>query len=147
MVPPPLLNGTSRGPGVQWSSDQERLRRLQLCESPMRRSWRSSRAKLSDAAKNHAIGPSSGGQTTKIHALTDTLGRPNALVLTAGNVSDIGPAPALLAKAGLPRHLIVNKSYDADAVRQAARREGCVPVISGKSNLKRKIPPGQAPLP
>ena len=61
-------------------------------------------------------------------------------MLTAGNVSDIGAAPALLSKAGLPRHLIADKGYDADALRQAARREGCVPVIPGKSNRKRKIP-------
>ena len=37
-------------------------------------------------------------------------------MLTAGNVSDIGAAPALLAKAGLPRHLIADKGYDADAL-------------------------------
>ncbi len=90
--------------------------------------------------KNQAIRLSRGGQTTKIHALTDTIGRPYALVLTAGNVADIRAAPALIAKAGLPRHLIADKGYDADALRQAARREGCVPIIPGKSNRKRKMP-------
>lgn len=134
MVPPPVLDRASRGPGLQRRGDQERLHRLQLCEGPARRPWRKR------GAKNQAIGPSRGGQTTKIHALADTIGRPYALVLTAGNVSDIGAAPALLAKAGLPRHLIADKGYDADALRRAARREGCVPVIPGKSNRKRKIP-------
>jgi len=60
-------------------------------------------------------------------------------VLTAGNVSDISAAPALLAKVGLPRHLIADKGYDADALRLAARRGGCVPVIPGTSNRKRQI--------
>jgi hypothetical protein len=35
-----------------------------------------------------------------IHALTDVIGRPYALMLTAGNVSDIKAAPALLERAG-----------------------------------------------
>ena len=36
-----------------------------------------------------AIGRSRGGWTTKIHALTDVVGRPYVLMLTAGNVSDV----------------------------------------------------------
>ncbi len=46
-----------------------------------------------------AIGPSRGGQTTKIHALTDVLGRPVVLLLTPGNASDVTTAPAVLAEA------------------------------------------------
>lgn len=44
-------------------------------------------------AKAQAIGPSRGGQTTKIHALTDVVGRPFKLILTPGNVSDVTIAP------------------------------------------------------
>ena len=33
-------------------------------------------------AKTQAIGPSRGGQTTKIHVLTDVLGRPAVIRLT-----------------------------------------------------------------
>ncbi len=52
----------------------------------------------------------------KIHALTDTVGRPFALTLTPGNVSDIAVAPALPA---LPAR--------------------AVPVIPGRSTRKRRI--------
>jgi hypothetical protein len=41
-----------------------------------------------------AIGRSRGGWTTKVHALTDVIGRPYALMLTAGNVSDVKAAPS-----------------------------------------------------
>jgi hypothetical protein len=47
-----------------------------------------------------AIGRSRGGWTTKVHALTDVIGRPYALMLSAGNVSDVTAAPALLKQAG-----------------------------------------------
>jgi hypothetical protein len=47
-----------------------------------------------------AIGRSRGGWTTKIHALIDVIGHPYALMLTAGNVSDVKAAPALLERAG-----------------------------------------------
>jgi transposase len=133
MVPAQVLDRTSRGAGLQRGGYQERLDRLQLREGPARRAWRKR------GAKNQAIGPSRGGQTTKIHALTDTIGRPCALVLTPGNVSDIRAAPALIAAAGLPDHLIADKGYDADALRRMLRHEGCVPVIPGRSNRKRKI--------
>jgi uncharacterized protein (DUF934 family) len=43
-----------------------------------------------------AIGRSREGWTTKVHALTDVIGHPYALMLTAGNVSDMKAAPALL---------------------------------------------------
>jgi uncharacterized protein (DUF934 family) len=43
-----------------------------------------------------AIGRSRDGWTTKVHALTDVIGHPYALMLTAGNVSDMKAAPALL---------------------------------------------------
>jgi len=52
-----------------------------------------------------AIGLSRGGQTTKIHVLTDVLGRPAVIRLTPGNVSDIRVADALLEAAGPVRRL------------------------------------------
>ena len=39
-----------------------------------------------------AVGPSRGGQATRIHAVTDLLGRPAILRLTAGNVADVSMA-------------------------------------------------------
>ncbi len=78
-------------------------------------------------------------RTTKVHALTDTIGRPLALALTAGNVSDITAAPALLDRAANARHVLGDKGYDADSLRLALRRAGTVPVIPGRINRKRRI--------
>ncbi|WP_420893849.1 IS5 family transposase [Sphingomonas sanguinis] len=86
-----------------------------------------------------AIGRSRGGWTTKIHALTDVIGRPYALMLTAGNVSDVKAAPALLERAGRMRYLLADKGYDADRLRRSLRDAGAVPVIPGRRNRKRVI--------
>ena len=90
-------------------------------------------------AKTQAIGLSRGGQTTKLHALTDTIGRPFALILTPGNVSDITVAPALLARAKGVRYLLADKGYDANALRKTLRQQGSVPVIPGRANRKRQV--------
>ena len=62
---------------------------------------------------------SRGGWTTKVHALTDVIGRPYALTLTAGNVSDIKAAPTLLDRARRMRYLLGDKGYDADSLRRS----------------------------
>jgi transposase len=90
-------------------------------------------------AKAQAIGPSRGGQTTKVHALTDTVGRPFALTLTPGNVADVTVAPALLARAQGARYVLADKGYDADALRRAVREAGALPVMPGRSTRKRRI--------
>ncbi len=74
-------------------------------------------------ARAQAIGPSRGGQTTKIHALTDILGRLGVLLLTPGNASDVTTAPAVLAEVpGRIRRLSADKGYHADWLRTDLRR-------------------------
>ncbi len=51
------------------------------------------------AAEAQAVGPSRGGQTTKIHALVDVHGRPGVFLLMPGNASDVRAAPEALADA------------------------------------------------
>ena len=82
---------------------------------------------------------SQGGWTTKVHALTDVVGRPYALLLTPGNVADVKAAPELLARLGRARYVVADKGYDADALRRAVREAGAVPVIPGRSNRKRAV--------
>lgn len=89
--------------------------------------------------QTQAIGRSRGGWTTKIHALTDVIGRPYALMLTAGNVSDVKAAPVLLERATRMRYLLADKGYDADLLRRSLRDAGAVPVIPGRRNRKRTI--------
>ena len=86
-----------------------------------------------------AIGRSRGGWTTKVHALTDVVGRPYALMLTAGNVSDVKAAPALLERAGRMRYLLADKGYNADRLRRSIRDVSALPVIPGRRNRKHTI--------
>ncbi|MEO1474143.1 MAG: IS5 family transposase [Pseudomonadota bacterium] len=89
--------------------------------------------------KAQGIGPSRGGQTSKIHILTDVIGRPFSLCLTPGNVSDVRAAELLSSGLQGVKHLIADKGYDANAFRKALREQGTRPVIPGRSNRKRKI--------
>ena len=68
-------------------------------------------------AFHHAIGRSRGGRTTKIHALTDDLGRPLAFFITPGNTHDLAGARELLATIRPPRRLLADKAYDANSLR------------------------------
>ncbi|MBP0446824.1 IS5 family transposase [Roseomonas sp. SSH11] len=87
-----------------------------------------------------AIGPSRGGQTTKIHVLTDVLGRPAVIHLTPGNASDVTAAPDVLAATpGHLRRLVADRGYDADALRRDLRAMGTKPVIPGRRCRKRPI--------
>ncbi|TLP42304.1 IS5 family transposase [Cohaesibacter sp. CAU 1516] len=89
--------------------------------------------------KNQAIGPSRGGQTTKIHVLTDVIGRPFAFKLTGGNAADSPIAPVLLNSLKGARYLLADKGYDANCLRKHLRQSAIVPVIPGRSNRKRSI--------
>src|ERR1700691_3534740 len=64
-----------------------------------------------------AVGRSRGGRTSKIHCLADDRGRPVAFALTPGNVADISMAVPLLSAVASPKHLIADKAYDADSLR------------------------------
>lgn len=128
-----LLGGPARRLGDIGRGDQEHRDRQHLCESAALRSRRKR------GAKAQGIGPSRGGQTSKIHALTDVLGRPFAFHLTAGNVSDMKAAPVLLANLTGARYVLADKGYDANALRKMLRSVSVVPVIPGRRNRKRAI--------
>lgn len=64
------------------------------------------------ARQIQVIGFSRGGWTIKVHALTDVVGRSCALMLTAGNVSDVKAALALLEHG--PRNRKRTIRYDKD---------------------------------
>ena len=88
---------------------------------------------------DQAIGRSRGGWSTKIHALTDVIARPFALMLTPGNISDVSAAPALLEKNRGMRYLPGDKGYDPDRLRRTLRQAGAKPLIPGRQNRKRVI--------
>ena len=92
----------------------------------------------------HAIGRSRGGRTTKVHALTDQLGRPLAFALTPGQAHDLVGAGALLQRVATPRRLIADRSYDARKLRLWLSERGCEAVIP--PNPTRKSPAAYDPI-
>ena len=66
--------------------------------------------------------------STKLHLLTDALGRPVRALLTAGQVHDRAPAEALLADLR-PACLVADRGYDARAWRAHLAARGTLAVI------------------
>ena len=134
MVPPRLLAGHADGPGRGGLDRGDGCPGFDLHQGAPLRPWRQR------GAKAQAIGISRGGQTTKVHVITDVLGRPAVIHLTPGNASDIKAAPEIIAAApGRLRRLLADRGYDADALRRDLRAGGTVPVIPGRRNRKRLI--------
>ena len=72
--------------------------------------------------------------------VADVIGRPAVIHLTAGNTSDIGAAPAVLAAVpGRLKRLLADRGYDADPLRQDLRSAGAVPVIPGRRSRRRPV--------
>ena len=82
------------------------------------------------------MGKSRGGITTKIHAVTDGLGRCIDFLLTEGQVHDSTQAEALL-KDKKPENVIADKAYDSNAIREQVNMCGASAVIP--SNASRKV--------
>jgi transposase len=89
-------------------------------------------------AFNNAIGRSRGGPTTKIHALTDEIGRPHALLITAGSVHDVEGARSLLAMGHRPKRVLADRAYDARSLREELAQRRIKAVIP--PNPTRKHP-------
>lgn len=91
-------------------------------------------------ARTQAIGPSRGGRATKVHLLTEVLGRPAVIHLAPGNASDVMAASDVLAAApDRLRRLVADRGDDAAALRRGPRAEGTKPVIPGRRCRKRPI--------
>jgi transposase len=70
------------------------------------------------------MGRSRGGLTSKIHAVVDTNGLPVHLSLTPGEAQDNRLCSVLLS-ALLPQTMLpADRGYDADWIRELARRQG-----------------------
>ena len=86
--------------------------------------------------RDHCLGRSRGGLTTKIHAVVDRQGLPLRLGLTAGQAHDAPAALALLDRLD-PRTIVLgDKAYDGNAIRNLIESQGAVPNIPAKSNRK-----------
>ena len=76
---------------------------------------------------------------TKLHAVTDTSGRPIRFFITAGQVSDYTGAMALLN--GLPdaEWLSADQGYDADWFREALADRGTRHCIPGRKSRNKAV--------
>lgn len=86
------------------------------------------------------IGLTKGGLNSKLHAVTDALGRPIRMFLSAGNVSDYKGARALLSSLPKAKWLLADRGYDADWFRNALKDRGIAPCIPSRKNRKVIIP-------
>ena len=79
------------------------------------------------------LGTSRGGTTSKIHALTDGLGRCIKFILTPGQVHDSTQIIPLL-KGEKCKNVLADKAYDSEQIRSYIESMGSSAVIPGKKN-------------
>ncbi|MFD7915173.1 IS5 family transposase [Streptomyces sp. NPDC059752] len=92
-----------------------------------------------DEPDDHALGPSRGGLTTKVHLAADSRCRPLAFVLTAGQAGDAPAFESLMVRIRVPRPVgrprttpdvvLADKAYSSRAIRDHLRRRGIRAVI------------------
>ncbi|MGE8136123.1 IS5 family transposase [Novosphingobium subterraneum] len=88
--------------------------------------------------RDHCLGRSRGGLTTKIHGLVDRQGLPPRLSLSAGQAHDAPAVLTLLDRLDPRTIVLADKAYDGDVIRDLMEAYGAVPNIPAKSNRKWK---------
>jgi len=86
------------------------------------------------------IGLTKGGQNTKLHAVSDALGRPIRLFMTAGQTSDYTGARALMGSLPKAQTMLADRGYDADWFRNGLTDIKISPCIPSRKNRKEPIP-------
>jgi len=76
---------------------------------------------------------------SKLHAVTDALGRLLRLFLTAGQCSDYFGARALLDSLPPAKHMLADRGYDADWYREALVDKGITPCIPSRKGRKTPV--------
>ena len=71
---------------------------------------------------------------TKLHAVTDSLGRPIRFFISAGQVSDYTGARALVNSLPSADWLLGDRGYDADWFREALADKAIKPCIPGRTS-------------
>ncbi|UCD68953.1 MAG: IS5 family transposase [Betaproteobacteria bacterium] len=95
---------------------------------------------LKKGGRGRLIGRTKGGMNSKLHSVTDALGRPITLFLSAGNVSDYIGARALLASLPDAKWMLADRGYDADWFRDGLKERNIEPCILSRRNRKDIIP-------
>jgi len=76
---------------------------------------------------------------TKLHAVTDTKGRPIRFFLTAGQVSDYTGARALMDNLPSADWLLGDRGYDADWFREGLQDKDITPCIPSRKSRNKPI--------
>ncbi len=87
-------------------------------------------------ALSRCIGRTKGGLNSKLHAICDGNGKPLALALTAGQVSDYKGAALLPDFLPKGKELLADRGYDAAWFREALLDRGITPCIPPRKNRK-----------
>ena len=80
-----------------------------------------------------------GGMNTKLHAVTDTIGRPIRFFMTTGQVSDYIGARALVSNLPAAEWLLGDRGYDADWFRESLVTMGIKPCIPRRKSRSKAI--------
>ncbi|MEP1315015.1 MAG: IS5 family transposase [Parasphingorhabdus sp.] len=89
--------------------------------------------------RGRLIGRTKGGMNTKLHAVTDAIGRPIRFFMTAGQVSDYTGARALVESLPSADWLLRDRGYDADWFREALADKGITPCIPGRKSRDKPV--------
>ncbi len=95
--------------------------------------------RLKKGGRGRLIGQTKGGMNTKLHAATDTSGRPARFFITAGQVSEYAGAAALMNSLPEANWLLSDRGYDADWFREALADKGTKPCIPGRKSRKKAL--------
>ena len=89
--------------------------------------------------RGRLIGRTKGGMNTKLHAVTDAVGRPIRFFMTAGQVSDYTGALVLASSLPLAEWLLGECGHDTDWFREDLANMGITPCISGRKSRDKII--------
>ncbi len=95
--------------------------------------------RLKKGGRGRLIGRTKGGMNTKLHAVTDSLGRLIRFFISAGQVSDYTGARALVNSLPLADWLLADRGYDADWFREAPKDLGMKSRIPGRKSRDKPI--------
>ena len=76
---------------------------------------------------------------TKLHAVTDTIGRPIRFFMTAGQVSDYTGTRALVSSLPAADWLLGDRGYDADWFREDLVNMGITHCIPGRQSREKPV--------
>ena len=94
---------------------------------------------LKKGGRGRLIELTKGRMNTKLHAVTDTSGRPIRLFITAGQISDYTGADALMNSLPEADGLLADRGYDADWFRKTLLEKGTTPCIPGHKSRKKTV--------